>query len=56
MQEMFGKGLCITFQEKTNFGLSMLTCKKFWESFKRQEIFLGNGCNGFLDKKPGWPT
>ena len=53
---MFGKGLCIIFQEKINFGLNMLTCKKFWESFKRLEIFLENGCNGFLGKKHGWLT
>jgi hypothetical protein len=54
MQEMYGKGLFIICQEKTNFGLNMLIWKKLLAIFKSREIFLENGCNGYQGKKLGW--
>ncbi len=54
MPEMFGKELFIIYQDKINFGLNMHICKKFQENSKKQEIFLEDGWNGFLEKKHGW--
>lgn len=55
MPEMYGKGQCITCQDKTNFGSSTPICKSWLANTRRRGRCLHDGWNGAPGKKPGWP-